>query len=167
MKPQTALSHIPTKPLSITEFWNDIDKLMNQVRERAYQIFDGRGRGDGHDLDDWFKAETELLKPVPLEIIEKDNILNIRAKVPGFKEDELEINLEDGVLTIKGEHREESEKKGEKTHQTESSVQQIFRQFTLPVNVVSDKASAKLNDGVLEISVPKAEPAKKIEIKAA
>jgi len=167
MKAQTALSPISTKPLSITEFWNDIDKLMNQVRQRAYQIFEGRGRGEGRDLDDWFKAEMELLKPVPLEVTEKDNILHICADVPGFKEDELEVNLDAGVLTIKGEHREETEKKDEKTYHSERHAQQIFRRFSLPVNVISDKATASLKDGVLEISVPKAEPAKKVEIKAA
>jgi HSP20 family protein len=165
MKAQTALSQVSLKPQSITEFWNDVDKLMKQVRQRAYEIFEDRGRADGHDLDDWFKAETELLKPVPMEITEKDNVLHIRADVPGFKEGELDLDLDAGVLTIKGEHCEETEKKDEKTYHSER--RQIFRRFTLPVNVISDKATATLKDGVLEISVPKAGPVKKLEIKAA
>src|ERR1051325_11497719 len=167
MKQQIVPIPIATKPWSVTKFWDDIDKLMNQVRERAYQIFDGRGRGDGHDWDDWFQAETELLKPVPLEITEKGNMLNIRADVPGFNENELEVNLEDGVLTIKGEHHEETEKKEEKLYYNERLARQIFRSFTLPVNVNADKAAAALKEGVLEVSVPKAEPAKKVVAKAA
>ncbi len=167
MKAQTALNPISLKPLSITEFWSDLDKLMNQVRQRAYQLFESRGRGDGRDLEDWFKAEMELVKPVPLEITEKDNVLHVRADVPGFKEEELKVNLEGGVLTIKGEHREETEKKGEKTYHSERRARQIFRQFTLPLNVIADKATATLKDGVLELSLPKAEPAKTIAIKAA
>lgn len=167
MKAQTALSPISLQPTSIQEFWRDIDKLMEQVRERAYQIFESRGRGDGHDVEDWFKAETELLEPIPLEITEKDNTVVIRAELPGFKKDELQINLEAGVLTIKGEHREEHEKKDEKTYHSEKSSRRIFRRFALPVNVIADQATAALNYGVLELSVPKAEPSKTISIKAA
>lgn len=167
MKAQTALNPISFKLLSTTEFWTDVEKLINQVRQRAFQLFEGRGRGDGHDLDDWFKAEMELLKPVPLEITEKDNIVHIRADVPGFRENELEVNFDGGVLSIKGEHREESEKKDEKTYRSERRAQQIFRRVTLPVNVTADKVTATLKNGVLELSAPKAELTKKVEIKAA
>jgi HSP20 family protein len=168
MKAQTALSPITFKPFSTVEFWTDVDKLIDQVRERAFQLFEGRGRADGHDLDDWFKAEMELLKPVPLEITEKDNVVRIRAEVPGFKENELEVNFDGGILTIKGEHREEAEKKEEKTYHSERRARQIFRQVTLPVNVIADKMTASLKDGVLELSAPKTErAAQKVEIKAA
>jgi HSP20 family protein len=166
-KAQTALSPLSFKPLSVPGFWSDVDKLVDDIRQRAYQLFEWRGRTDGRDLEDWFKAEMELLKPVPLEITETDNVLRIRAEVPGFKEDELQINLEAGVLTIKGEHREEAEKKEEKTLVSERRAQQIFRRFTLPVNVDADKATATLKNGVLELSAPKAEPAKTVPIKAA
>jgi HSP20 family protein len=167
MKAQTALIPISFKPLSTTEFWTDVGKLINQVRQRAFQLFEGHGRADGHDLDDWLKAEMELLKPVPLEITEKDNVVHIRADVPGFKENELEVNFDGGVLTVKGEHREETEKKDEKTYHSERRAQQIVRRVTLPVNVIADKMTASLKDGVLELSAPKAELAQKVEIKAA
>jgi HSP20 family protein len=167
MKAQTALTPISSKPLSPIEFWTDVDNLIDQVRQRAFQLFEGRGRIDGYDLDDWFKAEMELLKPIPLEITEKDNIVHIRADVPGFKENELEVNLDGAVLTIRGEHCEETEKKDEKIYHSERRSQQIFRRITLPVNVIADKITASLKDGVLELSAPKVEPAKKVEVKAA
>lgn len=167
MKAQTALAPLSMKPSSITEFWNEVDDLMQQVRQRAYQLFEWRGRAEGHDLEDWFKAEMELLKPIPLEIAEKDNVVHIRADVPGFKQEELQINLEPGVLTVKGEHREEKEQKEEKIYRSEKRAQQIFRRIALPVNVNPDKASAHLANGVLELSVPKAEAGKKLEVKAA
>lgn len=89
MKAQTALAPISTKPVSLTEFFSEIDDVMKQIHQRAYQLFEFRGRTDGHDLEDWFKAEMELLKPVPLEVSEKDDVVYIRADVPGFKEEEL------------------------------------------------------------------------------
>lgn len=167
MKAQTALSPITLKPLSLGDFWSDVDNVMTQIRQRAYQLFEWRGCGDGRDLEDWFKAETEFLKPVPVEIAEKGDVLHIRCEVPGFTEQELQVNLEPAAFTIKGEHREETEKKEEKTYHSERRARQIFRRITLPVNVISDKATAKLEGGVLELSVPKVEEGKKIEIKAA
>jgi HSP20 family protein len=167
MKAQTALSPITLKPLSLSGFWADVDDVMNQIRQRAYQLFEWRGHGDGRDLEDWFKAETELLKPVPVEIAEKDNVLRIRAEVPGFTEEELEVNLEPGAIIIKGEHHEETEKKEEKTYHSERRAKQICRRFALPVDVIPDKATATLKKGVLELSAPKAAQGKKIEIKAA
>ena len=167
MKAQTRVSPITLRFLAADEFWSDVEKLMNQVRQRAYQLFEWRGCTDGHELEDWLNAEMELVKPVPVEIAEKDNVLHIRADLPGIKAEELEINLEPGILAIKGEHREETEKKDEKTYGSERRAQQIFRRVALPVNVIPEKATATLKDGVLELSVPKAEPAKKIEVKAA
>lgn len=161
MKPQTALISVSTKPSSISDFWDQVEKLMNQVRERAYAIFESRGRDDGHDLDDWLQAETELLKPVSLEITEANNVLKIRAEIRNFKENELEMNLDDSILTITGEHREENEEKDEKAYQ------RIFHRLTLPAKVISENATATFKNGVLEISAPKAEPSMKLEIKAA
>jgi len=167
MKAQTALSPIRLKPLSLSDFWSDVDNVMKQVRQRAYQLFEWRGRGDGRELEDWFKAELDFLKPVPVEIAEKGDVLHIRADVPGFTEEELQVNLEPGFFTLKGEHREETEKKEEKTYHSERRAQQIFRRVALPVNVIPDKATATLKSGVLELSVPKVAEGKKIEIKAA
>ena len=70
-------------------------------------------------------------------------------------------------MTIKGEHREETGKKDEKTSHSERRAQQVFRRVALPVNVIPDRANATLKDGVLEISAPRAEQAMKIEVKAA
>lgn len=167
MKAQTALSPITLKPLSLGDFWSDVDNVMTQIRQRAYQFFEWRGRGDGRDLEDWFNAEMEFLKPVSVEIAEKGDVLHIRCEVPGFTEEELQVNLEPAAFTIKGEHREETEKKEEKTYHSERRARQIFRRITLPVNVIPDKATAKLKSGVLELSVPRVEEGKKIEIKAA
>ena len=167
MKAQTAPSPITLKPRSISDFWRDVDNVMNQIRQRAYQLFEWRGRADGRDLEDWFKAEMELLKPVPVEIAEKNGVLHVRADLPGFTEQELQVNLEPAVLTLKGEHREETEKREEKTYHSERRTQRIFRRVALPVDVIPDKAMATLKQGVLQLSVPKASQEKKIEIRAA
>ncbi len=172
MKPATApapAKEITTKPRSVSDFWADFSRLMKQIEQRAYQLFEWRGRGDGHDLEDWFTAEREFLKPVPLEIEEKDDALLISAQLPGFLPEELEINLEPETLTIKGFQKKESEKRGKKTYYTEKQTKQVLRQISLPLSVVPGNAKATLKDGVLTITAPKAEEekAKAIAVKAA
>lgn len=158
---------IPVHPKEPSTFTEEVTQLFNKIEKRAYELFEGRGREDGRDLDDWFNAESELLNPVPLEIIKEEKQLKIRAEVPGFKAEELEINLEPSMLTIKGSQKKEAEKKEKGAVYSETHEKQIFRQVTLPVNVVPEDADANLKEGVLEISVPKAAEVKKIKLAAA
>jgi HSP20 family protein len=165
MKAQTRRSHIPIAPSSLTKFWNDVEGLTQQIHQRAYQLFEERGKIDGHDLEDWFKAESELLRPISFKISEKENVVHLRADVPGLKEEELEINLEPRAITIKGERREDTNKMGEITSDRRGHLERIYCRLPLPANVVVHEATATLEHGVLEIWAPKAEQER--ELKAA
>jgi len=174
MKPQPALApiskeikEVSVKPRAAQFFWDEVNQLIKNIEKQAYEFFEARGRVLGHDLEDWFKAEKELFKPMAVDITEKDRMVSIRAEVPGFKAEELEISLEPDRLTIKGAQKAETEKKEEKTHYKESRARKVFRSLRLPMDVVPDSAEATLKDGVLEIKVPKAAEAKKIEVTAA
>lgn len=158
---------IPVHPKEPSTFMDEVAQLFNKIEKRAYELFEGRGRENGGDLDDWFKAEGELFKPVPLDIKEQEKQLKIRAEVAGFNPEDLEINLEPSVLTIKGAQKKETEKEEKGTTYSETRTKEIFRRVTLPVNVLPDEAEANLKDGVLEISVPKAAETKKIRLVAA
>lgn len=171
MKSNTALQamprEIPITPKSVTSFLAEVDDLFKKIEKRAFQLFEERGREDGRDWDDWFKAEFELLKAMPVDISAKDNMVFIRAEVPGFKAEELEINLEPGFVTIKGHHAQETESKTEESFYRESKSNDVFRKIALPFAVVQNAGEAALKDGVLEIKAPKAAEAKKIAIAAA
>ena len=65
-------------------FLDELEALSQETARRAFSFFQQRGRGDGWDLDDWFRAEAELLRPVPIEMSESDESYTIRAEVPGF-----------------------------------------------------------------------------------
>lgn len=176
MKPQSSLRAIPRevaiKPKSITSFWDEVTATLEKIEKRAYELFEWRGRENGHDLEDWFKAENELLRPMPVEITENNNALVIKAEVPGFKAEDLNVSLEPRYLVIKGKLEEETEKNVDKTVYKESQSKEIFRRLSLPFEVNPDVGEAFLHDGVLEIKAPKApeakksEEAKKIEIAA-
>jgi HSP20 family protein len=147
-------NQIATRPESITEFWSKVDEVIKQIEERAFQLFEERGREDGHDMEDWFKAEQELLVPIPVTIIEKGDELHIHAEVPGFAAKEIAMNLEENVLTLQGKHMETGTETGE-SGSIQSEWRQIYRRVALPANAISEKAKATWKDGTLEIIVPK------------
>jgi HSP20 family protein len=95
---------------------------------------------------------------------EKDRIL-VKADLPGMKQEEISVEVSDGVLTIKGERRRESETKDAKTYRVERSYGSFLRSFTLPAGVDAAKVDAAYKHGVLEITLPKLTEAKAKQIK--
>jgi len=103
----------------------------------------------------------------PVDISEdKENIV-LTAELPGFKEDQLDIQMENGVLTIRGERTMEDEKSGKNYHRVERSYGQFVRSFTLPNNVNRDNIQARFENGLLHIELPKSEEAKPRQIRIA
>jgi HSP20 family protein len=160
MSPQAATAMQPAKaPVAVRQsaagdVFDRIQQTYGEIARRAFEIFDNNGKSLGHDLEDWFRAESELLHPVHLEMAESDDNLTVRAEVPGFSTKELEINVEPRRLTSK---------KG-KTIYSERCVKEILRVVDLPAEVDSSKVSAILKDGILKIELPKAAHAKAVRI---
>ncbi len=102
----------------------------------------------------------------PVDIEEDKEKIVLTAELPGFKEDQIEIQLEGGVLTIRGERKFEGEKQnGKNYHRVERADGQFIRSFTLPNNVDREKVRAQFSDGLLRIEIPKSEEAKPRQIK--
>ena len=99
---------------------------------------------------------------LPLDMYETDDALIVEATLPGFTQDEIEIEEQNGILTIHAEHREEHEQKDEAWLVHERSVQVFERTVPLPVEVKVDKAEATLQNGVLHITFPKAKSEKSL-----
>jgi HSP20 family protein len=155
-------------PLRLTDFDRIFDRMRemhDMIARRAFELFEEGGRIFGRDLDNWLRAESELLHPVDISIEETDEGLRVEAEVPGFKPEELEVSVEPRRLTITGkrEAAKEEKKKG-KTIYSERRAEQIMRVIDLPVEVSTENITATLKDGVLEFTLPKAVPAKKIAI---
>jgi len=103
-----------------------------------------------------------------VDISETEIELVVRAELPGLSQDNIELNLQDNVLTLKGKKHQEKKEDEEKFHRVERSYGTFSRSFTLPVNVNQEAVTATFKNGVLVITLPKAEEAtlKKIEISA-
>ncbi|MBI4418360.1 MAG: Hsp20/alpha crystallin family protein [Ignavibacteriales bacterium] len=103
----------------------------------------------------------------PVDIYEQENEYVVKAELPGMSKDDVKITLESNVLTIQGEKKEEKEDRGEDFRRMERTYGSFQRSFTLPTSVKSDLIDATYKNGVLMITLPKAEEAKpkQIEVK--
>jgi len=100
-----------------------------------------------------------------LDISETSNDLVVKTELPGMDPKDIDISLNDGMLTIKGERKQEKEEKEENYHLIERSYGSFCRSVKLPKEVKHDKVKASFRNGVLKIVLPKSEESKKKEVK--
>lgn len=141
-------------------------ELYKAIEEKAYGLFEKRGFKDGSDREDWFKAEDEILRFVPVEFKETTDELVVTAEIPGFKAEELKVSVEPTRIIICGEAiREQKEEKDKLTYR-EYGGKELFRNIALPCDVDYEKATATLTEDRLEIKMPKVVTAtKQVEVK--
>jgi len=153
------------RPVPYDDLFDRVNELYDSIARRAFEMFEGNGRIFGRDLEDWFRAESEVLHPVHIEVSDAGDSLSVRAEVPGFTTKDLEVSVEPERLTITGkrETKEQGKKEG-KIVQSERCADEILRVIDLPAAVDTSKVTATLKGGVLELEMPKAAPARKIRI---
>ncbi len=101
----------------------------------------------------------------PVDIYEDAHKLSLKLEVPGIKQEDLDIQVENQTLTVKGERKLESEEKEENFHRIERRYGSFVRTFTLPQTIDTGNVSATYDAGVLTISMPKKEAAKPKQVK--
>lgn len=122
-----------------------------------------------NDLDGFIDSLFTGVKIPPVDIKETASGYAISAEIPGYKENEINLYVENHVLTLEGKKEEKKdEKDGKKYLVRERVVRDFKRSFTLPEDADEEKVSASFKNGVLEIDLPKTEKAqpKRIEVKA-
>jgi HSP20 family protein len=139
------------------KMFDRLAEISRETARKAYDFFLVRGGQFGREIDDWFKAEREILRFVPVEITESNGQINVNADIAGFRPEDVEISIKDDVLMISGKTEEESEKKEENVVYSDFKSNQFFRQFTLPAPVDADKSKAEVKNGMLNIMLPKTE----------
>ena len=104
----------------------------------------------------WRRLPTEEKEWAPaLEVLEEEDRFVVKAELPGMKEEDIDVSLNDGTLTLKGEKKTEHEVKEEHYRWTERSYGSFYRTIALPSNVDAEKIKASYEDGVLQIDLPK------------
>ena len=95
-----------------------------------------------------------------VDISETDTAYLIKGEIPGVNKEDIKVNLEDGLLTMSGERKQEKEEKNKKFHRIERSYGSFMRSFRLPDNVDESAVKAEFKDGMLSITLPKSTQAK-------
>lgn len=114
---------------------------------------------------DWSGFESVFEKKSPrLDIIDREHEILVRAELPGMTKDDIEVSVSDNALSLKGSSRKEEETEEGEYHRREISSSYISRTVALPARVHGDDARAKLHDGMLEVTIPKAEASKRRRI---
>lgn len=134
--------------------FRDLDDMF----ERFSRNLDLPGASSAGGVSHWRPAAN---------IVESDKEYTIRADLPEVKREDIDINVENGIVTLKGERRVEKSSEDEKEHRRETFYGSFSRSFALPDNVDQSKISAESKDGVLIVHLPKVEQArpKSISIK--
>ncbi len=138
------------------EPWN----LVNQFRREMDRFYD-----PANEVDETSSVATSDWTPA-VDIKETAEAFVIHADIPGVDPSDINVNMEDGILTIKGERESKSEEEQQDYKRVERSWGTFYRRFSLPDTADADKISAKSSHGVLEITIPKQEKvqARKISV---
>lgn len=148
------------------KFVEEMQSIHNQIELAAFNLFERRGMMSGSALSDWLNAESSLLKPVPVTVVDERDHLKVTAEVPGFALDELKVHVDGQELSICGSHNETASGDGKKAEKATSTLK-VCCTVMLPATVKADAALATLDKGVLTMTLPKAQPSREIPVKAA
>jgi len=127
-------------------------QLQLEVARRAHELFEQRNCEHGHDWDDWFQAETELLYPANVQLTEFQGLVHIRANVVGFAPNEVQVSLEPSRVTILG--RKMTQARGRMLVQPEPTPNYLLKVVKLEHPVNPHRANISLQEGVLTIELP-------------
>ncbi len=139
----------PWKPFEFDRLRKEMDRLWDS-------FFEGRSGKRTKEEREWLPS---------LDITETKGDLVVKAELPGMDPKDIDISLSEGVLTIRGEKKQEKEEKEEGYHLIERNYGSFIRSIRLPKDVQSNKIEASFKNGVLKVVLPKSEEAKKKEIK--
>lgn len=142
------------------EVWDPF-RYLSDLQEDMNRLFDLSLARLPRQLEDI--ANVEWVPAV--DVIDEKDKLRIKADLPGIKKEDVVINIEDGVLSIKGERENEKEEKNKNYYRRECFYGVFERSISLPAEVDIEKAEANYKDGVLEIILPKKEEFKPKQIK--
>ena len=139
-------------------------RTMSRLQDEINQLF--RSGDFMPALSDESNVATSQWMP-SVDIKDAGDAFVISADIPGVAPKDIDVSMENGVLTIKGERKNEHKEESDGYHRVECSYGSFYRRFSLPDTADSDNIKAKGKDGVLEITVAKREPAKarKINVK--
>lgn len=131
--------------------FRDLEDMYGRLNRAFGQAGLRRPTEEGDFFADWTPA---------MDLEEIDGEYLVKADLPAVKKEDVKVSLENGVLAIEGERRQEKEEKGKKFHRIERSYGKFVRRLAVPTDADPQKVSAEFKDGVLNVHLPKSPAAK-------
>lgn len=139
--------------------FEEMEKRFEDVRRRAWELFEDRGHQIGHALEDWLRAEHEVCGWPAAELDEKNGEYELQMTLPGFDVNEVQVTATPAEILVHAELKAQSD--GEvKVLWTEFGPNNICRRFPMPEPIDVEKIRARLDKGMLHITAVKAPEAK-------
>ena len=146
MATRSAVAKLYTE-VTIGSLFEEVQRAVDSICRRAYDLAVERGFATGHDLDDWLKAENELFFVPPADLRETETHYTLTASVPGFKPEQIAVSVEPQSVTVWG--------KAPTTTESEAGSRELFCQYRLPHAVVVGSAKATYASEELTVTLPK------------
>lgn len=128
------------------------ESIYQTVAHRAYEFYEARGHQHGHDLEDWFRAETELQSPVKVKITQSAGLVIVHFELAGFAAEEIKVGIEPRRIIFWGK-REYPVQQEERTSHAAS-----LRVVDLPYEIDTAKATVTLKDGGFDVTLRRLSP---------
>ncbi len=135
--------------------FDEIEKRLEAVRARAYELFESRGASEGNELDDWIQAEREVLGWSPGGMTDHDGEYEVDFALPGFRADDVELTATPTELIVHAESKEERIGATDQVVWNTLGATDIYGRIALPTPVYAERVSARLRNGVLTVHAPK------------
>ena len=135
--------------------FGEIAKRIEKVQQRAFDLFEKRGGLLGHELEDWLKAEHEVLGWPAAELAEKNGGYEIGVTLPGFEPKDVEVTATPNEVIIHAATKTEQKTEKDNVIWTEFGSNDVYRRFDVPDAINVDQVTAKLDNGMLRITAPK------------
>lgn len=132
-------------------FLRRTEDLHRLIAKQAYELFEESGFADGHDLEHWLQAESQLLTPTRMEVRQSHDAITVKTNLAGFDGENIEIYVEPQRIFISGQQQEWSKD----SVVAEMQVKRIFQSIDLPAQIDVDKVRATVSQGELEITLQK------------
>ena len=168
----TKIRDISPKKEAVSNVGRAIRPFTHSMEEFFENFLPRRWMDDAFEADAWrrpLRREFEgVFEGFPkVDMIDKGDVLVIRAEMPGVDKDDLEILIAGDRLTIEASRKFKEEEKEETFFRNEMAYGRIYRTMLLPVAIIGDKAKAELKNGILEVMLPKVEAVMPYTVKVA
>lgn len=163
------VDRVPAGESRALPVFSEVERLMERVRSVAFELFVGRGSGDGRALDDWLAAEQLIFSP-DTEVIETDEDFEIRVPLEGFEPADVSVTATPRELIVKAaavEGADESTSEAVNGRRYGLGSSDVYRRVVLPSDIALERVSATVRKGQLRVIAPKVERSTAFEVPVA